>query len=156
MYLGELTRFVLMDLMKKRGPLGKKYSFKTEYMSRIEGDDSKRLSATGYILKKAGMAATTLGDRMTVKKICGLVSSRGARISAAAMAALITKIDPDLSGDHTIAIDGSLYERHPTFSKNIKTAFIEIFGKKASRIKMSLTKDGSGKGAAIIAAVASK
>ncbi|MDD5174502.1 MAG: hexokinase, partial [Candidatus Omnitrophica bacterium] len=83
------------------------------------------------------------------------VSLRAARTSAACMAAIITKIDAKLSGEHVIAIDGSVYEKHPTFAKNVRIALTEIFGRRASRVKISLVKDGSGIGAAVMAAVAS-
>jgi hexokinase len=64
------------------------------------------------------------------------------------------KIDPDLAAMHTVAIDGSVFEKHPTFAANMKEALKELFGAKASYVKLVLAKDGSGKGAAIIAAVA--
>lgn len=150
MYLGEIARLVLKNLLK-----GKIHgSFKTEYMSIIENDKSNNLSKANAILRKIGIKNSTVNDRRLVKKICGLVSLRASRVSAAAIAAVITKIDPALSGKHTVAIDGALYEKHPHFSDNIRVALKEIFGKKVSRIKTALTKDGSGKGAAIIAAVA--
>jgi len=83
-----------------------------------------------------------------------MVSRRAARISASCIAAIITKIDPDLSGEHIVAIDGSVFEKHPTFADNMREALGDIFNKKSSCIKLTLAKDGSGKGAAIIAAVA--
>ncbi|MBI5144432.1 MAG: hexokinase [Candidatus Omnitrophica bacterium] len=150
MYLGEITRLILKDLLKWKMP----QSFKTEYMSVIESDESASLSRTGSLLKKIGIKNSTIDDRRLIKKICVMVSLRASRISAAAIAAVIRKIDPALSRNHTVAIDGTLYEKHPRFSDHIKDALKEIFGKKASRIKTVLTKDGSGKGAAIIAATA--
>jgi len=71
------------------------------------------------------------------------------------MAAVITRMDPGLSGLHTVAVDGSVYEKLPRFSGGINGAMKELFGMKAHKIRLALTKDGSGKGAAIIAAVAS-
>jgi hexokinase len=119
-------------------------SLKSEYVSMAEADEPS-----------ASMAFTP-GDRRIVREVCRMVSTRAARISAAAMAAVITKMDPSLSRKHTIAIDGSVYEKHPGFSANIRSALKELFGPKASRIRLVLSKDGSGKGAAIIAAVAAK
>ena len=127
MYLGEISSIVLRGL----GLLDKNKSIKTEEMSVIES-----------------------GKPTVVKKVCGLVSGRASRISAAAIAAIVKKIDPPLKRIHIIAIDGSLYEKHPYFAKNMKKALKELFGRKASRIRTALTKDGSGKGAAIIAAIA--
>lgn len=162
MYLGELARLVLKDLISKkilfegrsRAAFDKRQNFKTEYMSVIEGDRSANLAHIRSLLKRLGVPKSTFNDRKVIKKICSIVSLRGARVSAAAIAAVITKMDPDLSRRHTIAIDGSVYEKHPYFSKNMKEALKGLFGKKSSRLKLSLAKDGSGKGAAIIAALA--
>jgi hexokinase len=63
-------------------------------------------------------------------------------------------MDPKLLRRHTVAIDGSVYEKHPHFAVNMRLALKEIFAEKASFVKIVLAKDGSGKGAAIIAATA--
>lgn len=134
MYLGKLTQLILKDLMGKSAPK----ILKTEEMSSIEKSDSIGLSE----------------DKKLIRRVCGIVSKRAARISAAAVASIIVKIDPLLSKKHTIAIDGSVYERHPKFAKDMKRALKEIFGKRESRIRAVLAKDGSGRGGAIIAAIA--
>ncbi len=153
MYLGELARLVLIDFTDTKGFLKGK-SFKTEYISEIENDKSRDLRKVEALLKKLGIRDASLNERKLVKKVCELVSGRASRISAAAIASIITKIDPFLKRRHSIAVDGSLYEKHPAFADNMKATLREIFGKRASSIKMILTKDGSGKGAAIIAAIA--
>ena len=152
MYLGELTRIIIRDLTI-RNIVPK--NFKTEYMSQIENDRTANLSGINRLLKKLGITKSNLEDRLLVKRICELVSKRAARISAVALASVITKIDPFLSRKHTVAVDGTVYEKYPGFSKNIKFTLGRIFGKKSYKIKLVLTKDGSGIGAAIIAAVAS-
>jgi hexokinase len=134
MYLGELARLVLADLAPGSVKTFRKpMSLKSEYM--LQAGSSKK-------------------EKALVKAVCGIVAARAARISASAMAAVVTKIDPALSASHTIAIDGSVYEKHPGFAAKVKGALKELFGRRASRIRLALTKDGSGKGAAIIAAVA--
>jgi len=148
MYLGRIASLVVKDL------LGLKPKLKTEDMSIIENDHSAGLAKTASALKKAGIAKCTPEERRRVKNICETVSGRGARISAACIAAIIKRMDTNLLRRHTVAIDGSVYEKHPTFAKNMKSCLKEIFGSKSNLIKIALTKDGSGKGAAIIAAVA--
>lgn len=152
MYLGELSRLILKDSGLRI--FDKIKSFKTEYVSIVEGDKSRNLNKTESLLKKIGIKNSNIEDRKILKKICSSVSTRASRIVAASLSAIITKIDPSLSRNHTIAIDGSVYEKHPYFSENIKSAFKELFGERATNIKIALTKDGSGKGAAIIAAIA--
>ena len=147
-YLGSIASLAIKDL------LGLETELKTEDMSVIENDHSAGFAKTASVLKKAGLAKCTPEERRQVKKICEVVSKRGARISAACVAAIIKKMDPSLLRRHTVAIDGSVYEKHPTFAKNMKSCLGEIFGPKSNLIKIALTKDGSGKGAAIIAAVA--
>lgn len=162
MYLGELVRLILKDFVKRKmlfkqnrpAIFNKAGSFKTEYMSKIEDDCSADLFDTGILLKDLGVSSSIVSERKLIERICQLVSTRGARISAAVLAAVIIKTDSGFSRKHTIAIDGSLYEKHPGFSKNIQAALRQIFAKKASRIKIILTKDGSGIGAAVIAALA--
>jgi len=153
MYLGEITRLVLIDL--GLNSFKKKYSFKTEFMSRFEGDTSAGLSKIESDLKGLGIKNSSLAERRLIKEACQIVSQRGAQISAAALAAVVTKIDPGLKEKHTIAIDGSLFEKHPGFSRNMQHTLDKIFGKKTLRLRTVLAKDGSGRGAAIIAALAS-
>ncbi len=148
MYLGELTRLVAKDLIRDAIPK----TFKSEHMSIIESDTSKNLSRINRLLKKLRITDSKYTDRKLLKKICAMVSTRAARLSAAAIASVVTKIDPYLSRKHTIAIDGSVYEKHTGFSRRISATLKEIFGRKTANIKLSLTKDASAKGAAIIAA----
>ncbi len=163
MYLGEIVRLILYDLASE-GSLScglipllvRKGAFETEYMSIIEGDGTPGLKIVGRLLGALGMYRQSLKDRRIFKKVCESVSRRGARICASCIAAIVTKMDPHLSNKHTIAIDGSVFEKHPTFSNNIDEAMKDIFAGKYNRIKLVPTKDGSGKGAAIIAAVAAK
>ena len=157
MYLGKILGFVAEYLMEKRVLTCKNKNFnpnnfKSEYMSVIEPDDTENLEKTKSVLRKLGISDSSLEDRKTIKEVCKLVSLRAARISASSMIAVITKIDPYLSKSHTIAIDGSVYEKHPNFSKNVKIAIKELLNKKAKKIKLSIIKDASAKGAAIIAA----
>ena len=63
-------------------------------------------------------------------------------------------MDPELKRKHTVAIDGTLYEKYPGFNGKIVSVLESLFNKKVSNIDLVLAKDGSGRGAAIIAAVA--
>jgi hexokinase len=163
MYLGELVRLVLIDCAIRgalscpdgiRRAFGKPMSFKSEYMSEIESDSSPDMRGTLTLLKRLGVNGSSPEDRKFMRTVCGIISGRAAIISAAAMIAVMTRIEPSLSRKHTIAIDGSVYEKHPGFAANIRKAMREILGARAAKIRLVLTKDGSGIGAAIIAAVA--
>ena len=146
MYLGQIVKRILHDLIGDS-------PFETEYMSIIEGDKTSDLRAVEGLLERLSFPASSAGDRRMFKKVCEIVSRRAARISASCIAAIVTKMDPHLSKTHVIAIDGSVFERHPTFSCNMEEALKDIFAKEHNRIKLVLSKDGSGIGAAILAAV---
>ena len=146
------TRFIIIRFLF----MIKIKTFETEYMSIIEGDSSADLRAAGKLLGKLGLPGSSLENRRIVKKICQSVSRRAARISASCIAAIVTRMDPHLSKEHVIAVDGSVFERHPTFSRNMEEALEDIFTKRRNRIRLVLTKDGSGIGAAILASVAAK
>ena len=149
MYLGEVALKVIRAYV-----LPALKHLNTEEMSSIEADRSKGLRVTQMILKKAGVDSTTPEERLVCREIASAISLRAARLSAACLSAVVKKIDPQVSGMHTIAIDGSVYEKHPSFAKNINAGLKDMFGSKATRIKVVLAKDGSGSGAAVTAAAA--
>ena len=163
MYLGEITRRVIYDLahremlfsgLKTLNIFAEKGSFETKDMSLIQGDTSDNLGEIEDYLAELGIDKITLLDKKLLKKVCELISTRAARVSAAAIAGVITWMDPELMSCHTVGIDGSLFEKYPGFSGIMEDVFNNLFNAKAEKIKMEMAKDGSGKGAAIIAAVA--
>lgn len=149
MYLGE----VALQTIKAHILPGLKY-LDAEGMSAIESDRSKRFTLIGKVLGRGGAKETTREERAACREISAAISLRAARLSASCLASIIRKIDPSVSSKHTIAIDGSVYEKHPSFARNIGLALKEVLGVKASRIKVVLAKDGSGIGAAVTAAAA--
>lgn len=161
-YLGELVRLVVVDLVRSKKIFSgagaslfcKRWALRTEDVSLILSDDSPSLRFIQGFLNKSGVRGSSLRDRKILKDVCLAVAKRAGRISAAALAAVLTKIDPRLLRRHTVAIDGSVYEKLPGFSGTMRAALVELFGKRAGRIRIALSKDGSGKGAAIVAAVA--
>lgn len=54
----------------------------------------------------------------------------------------------------TIAVDGSLFKNHPQFKRYMQETLREILPQ--ANITLMLSKDGSGRGAALIAAVAQR
>ncbi|MBW2708859.1 MAG: hypothetical protein JRD04_06195 [Deltaproteobacteria bacterium] len=164
MYLGEITRLVLVDLIRRdlifgnqahgAGCFAKRGSLRTKGMSRIEGDKTDRLDGVALFFKTNGISNITLHDKILLQRLCRIVSARAARLGAAAISAVLTWIDPKLKDVHTVGIDGSLFEKYPGFKTKMDDMFKELFGEKAERITLVHSKDGSGKGSAIIAAVA--
>ena len=66
------------------------------------------------LLKKNFSIEASEENCNTVKRVCEAVSTRAARMAAAGIVALVKKIEK-LSGC-TVAVDGSLYKKHPKFS----------------------------------------
>ncbi len=160
MYLGELVRLIIMDLIQnetlfiKNSESFVQGGMTTEDISIIESDQTSELVEVDAYLKETGIAESSKEERQLVQQICRHVSRRAARISAAAISAVVTWMDPEINKHHTIAIDGTLYAKYPKFKRTIMKTLDTLHGDKSKMIELVLIKDGSGVGAAIAAAVA--
>lgn len=162
-YIGELVRIIACSLFDN-GLLAESTSAKkiltTPYILQgahisllLEDDGDKKEQIASFFENQLGITNSTLEDRQALKKIASLVSIRSARLVAATYIGILHHIDPDSSQNHTIAIDGSLYEKSPNYAKTIQNTLDETLGTKKKFISR-LTKDGSGIGAAIATAIA--
>lgn len=163
MYLGELTRVTLSDAVVRSAlspecaaqmqvAYKAKLSLQTAAMAAMEADTSPTLSEVGRVLAEAGVVSTTEADRILVREACVCVSSRAAFLSAVGVASLL-----DLT-EHTdeckVAVDGTVFECYPFFKERMERGLELILGdKRAHAVDLILAKDGSGVGAAIIAAI---
>lgn len=176
MYLGEIVRNILLDMMDREilfGPvdnqfdgmswskeLSRHYAFETAYMSAIEADGTPGLERTRDLLDlNLNLPKVTEQECRVIKRVCELVGTRAAHLAAAAIAAIVrhTEISPQEGTD--IGIDGSLYEFYPSFEDRIYSALRYLLPdhKDIRRtIRLGLAKDGSGVGAALTACVASQ
>ncbi|CAO3697294.1 hypothetical protein G6F70_006700 [Rhizopus microsporus] len=173
MYLGEITRNVLTDmidreLLLKRGPhqsvawakdISRHWSFETAFMSNIEADDSPDLSHTKEILDtNLNMRDVSTVEARIIKKVCELVGKRAARLAAVAISAIVKHCGIGPEG-HDIGIDGSLYEFYPSFESRMYEALQEMMPEVEdipNTIRLGLARDGSGVGAALTACVAAR
>ena len=118
-------------------------------------DHSMDLADTAVVLQDImDVPNPDVHSRQVVKRVCELVGVRAARLSAVGVAGVVAKMGR-LSGC-TIAVDGSVFQHYPHFENRMRDALTEIFGMQAENITFTLTQDGSGVGAALIAAVANK
>lgn len=160
MYLGEMVRLILSDLIEQKiifaNCKGKliKNDFGTKYMTLVELDTTENLDEINEYLSTVGLHHATFDDRKLLKRVCTIVSNRAATLSSVAISAVISWMDPQLQKNHTIAIDGSLYEKYPHFKNTILHTLGLIYKDNSEKIKLSLAKDGSGIGVAIVASVA--
>uniref|UniRef100_A0A8C9RTX7 Hexokinase-2 n=1 Tax=Scleropages formosus TaxID=113540 RepID=A0A8C9RTX7_SCLFO len=159
MYLGEIVRQILIDLTRRgllfRGRITERLKtpgiFETKFLSQIErywGGENMS------ILQHLGLDSTC-DDSIIVKEVCGTVSRRAAQLCGAGMAAVVEKIRENRGLDRleiTVGVDGTLYKLHPHFSSILKETVGELAPK--CNVSFVLSEDGSGKGAALITAVA--
>lgn len=89
-----------------------------------------------------------------LRAIASLIVTRAASLVAASFLGVLGHSDPELTGQHTVAIDGSLYEKMPGYATALSAALAENLGDATGRVSLRLVKDGSGVGAAIAAAIA--
>ncbi|XP_063709783.1 hexokinase type 2 isoform X3 [Culicoides brevitarsis] len=158
MYMGELARLVMVrftqegllfggqgsDVLFKRG------QFFTKYVSEIETDKPGQYSYCMDVLEEIGLEHATPQDCANVRYICERVSSRAAHLVSAGIASLINKMDEK---SVTVGVDGSVYRFHPKFH-DLMVNKIRQFVKPDIQFDLMLSEDGSGRGAALVAAVA--
>ena len=163
-YLGEIVRLTMLDLASTGRGFGSwldgssgfntPYAFTTEHISDIAFDDSEDLTGTAMLLRSLGVSDSTLDDRRRLREIGAAVAHRSARLVASAIAATATYIDPNLENDHIVAADGSVIRGYPGYQAEVQSGLRDILGPRADRIRLIYLRDGSGLGAAVVAAVA--
>ncbi|XP_069828792.1 hexokinase-3 isoform X2 [Dendropsophus ebraccatus] len=161
MYLGEIVRKVLIKLTQEKVLFGGKISeklntsslFPTKFLSKIESDTLGLLQVRS-ILAELGLKSTC-DDTVLVKEVCCTVSRRAAQLCASGIASVVEKMRENRSLEHlsiTVGVDGTLYKLHPHFAGVVKKT-VKMLAPKCE-VTFRLSEDGSGKGAALITAVA--
>ncbi|KAL7009503.1 hexokinase [Cystobasidiomycetes sp. EMM_F5] len=161
LYLGEVFRLVMMEMVEEgilflgqnTYKLEKPFCFDTAFVSLIEADPTENLLTVIGLFSHFFQIETTEEERQFFKKLAALIGTRAARLSACGIAAIVSKGGYLESGGCGVATDGSLYKQYPKFADRIHEALVDIFGEKGKLIKTYLAEDGSGVGAAIIAAM---
>ncbi|KAG0150682.1 hypothetical protein CROQUDRAFT_37928 [Cronartium quercuum f. sp. fusiforme G11] len=168
MYLGELTRNIILDLIDNMllfdgfsvTALNKHYGLDTSLMSAIElradgTTNESWLRATEKVIADGfGMRASD-ADCVIIQRICEIVATRAARLSATAVATIIRKTQP--RGKLAVGVDGSVIEHYPEFENRLRLALLDMFDSSiCDRLVIGLAKDGSGVGAALCALQAKK
>ncbi|KAG7252029.1 hypothetical protein CRUP_016541, partial [Coryphaenoides rupestris] len=163
MYLGEIVRLVLVKLTEQKVLFGGQPSpqlltqgqFETRFISEIEHEDVG-LDQAQAILTELALEAGPVDCRV-VRLVCNIVSTRSAQLCAAALATIAKRIRMNRGLDHletTVGVDGTVYKKHPNFNKKLQAA-VRVLAPKC-HIKFQVSEDGSGKGAAMVTAVAQR
>lgn len=111
------------------------------------------------------MPDVSLKARRLVVRVCDIVTRRAARLAAAGIVGILKKIGRDGSGGigsgrtkgevrrTVVAIEGGLYAGYTMFREYLNEAAAEILGDEvAQNVILRISKDGSGIGAALLAA----
>uniref|UniRef100_A0A8C5C6T4 hexokinase n=1 Tax=Gadus morhua TaxID=8049 RepID=A0A8C5C6T4_GADMO len=162
MYLGEIVRNVLLEFTAKgllfcgkpTERLKTRGIFETKFLSQIESD-RLALRQVRSILQHLGLTSSTCDDSILVKEVCGVVSRRAAQLCGAGLAAVVDKVRRNRGLEHlriTVGVDGTLYKLHPHFSGILRETVLDLAP--GCEVSFLQSEDGSGKGAALITAVA--
>ncbi|XP_073322092.1 hexokinase-2 [Pagrus major] len=162
MYLGEIVRNVLIDFTSKgllfRGKLSERLKtwgiFATKFLSQIESD-RLAMRQIRSILRHLGLTSSTCDDSVLVKEVCSVVARRAAQLCGAGLAAVVDRMRQNRNLNQfsiTVGVDGTLYKTHPHFSSIMQETLQDLAPQ--CQVTFQKSEDGSGKGAALITAVA--
>ncbi|KAK4741980.1 hypothetical protein SAY87_025568 [Trapa incisa] len=175
MYLGEIVRRVILrmsiesDILK---PVSSKLSLpfvlRTPLIASMHEDDSPDLTKVTRILRGTlDVPDVPIKVRKLLVNICDVVTRRAARLVAAGIVGILKKIGRDGGGGvasgrgkpktkmrrTVVAMEGDLYRDYSMFREYLNEAMIEILGEDlAQHVILKVMEDGSGIGAALLAA----
>ncbi|KAK3028888.1 hypothetical protein RJ639_039897 [Escallonia herrerae] len=167
MYLGEIVRRVLCKMADEAAlfsdtvppKLKTPFILRTPEMSAMHHDTSPDLRVVGDKLKDIlEISNTSLKTRKVVVELCNIVATRGARLAAAGVFGILKKMGRDTSREGetqktVIAMDGGLYEHYTAYRTCLENTLNELLGEEiAKSINIEQSNDGSGIGAALLAA----
>ncbi|KAK1677044.1 hypothetical protein QYE76_037892 [Lolium multiflorum] len=171
MYLGEIVRRVLAKMAQEHDLFGHSFAEKlaqpfvlrTPHLCAMQQDSSNDLGEVQLILRDViGVNESSLAERRAIVDVSDCIVKRGGRLAGAGIAGILQKMESDSNGQvlgrrTAVAMDGGLYENYPQYRSYMTEAMVELLGPQDSEhVVVEHTKDGSGIGAALLAAANSK
>lgn len=166
LYLGELFRLVCLDLNKNPdvklfegqdiSKLEKAYTLDASFLSKIEEDPFENLHETADLFKSELGLTVNRGECELFRRLAELIGTRAARLSACGVAAICKK--KNIKSCH-VGADGSVFNKYPHFKARGAVALREILDWEKGQkdlVDIRPAEDGSGVGAALIAALTLK
>lgn len=169
LYLGEIFRLVLVDLHKNKNVhifegqsikgLENAYTLDASFLSAIEEDPFENLSQTADLFETKLNIKATIQELELIRRLAELIGTRAARLSACGVAAICKK--KGYTNCH-VGADGSVFNKYPHFKERGAIALREILDWGVKKpgdkdpIEILAAEDGSGVGAALIAALTLK
>uniref|UniRef100_H2YR53 Phosphotransferase n=1 Tax=Ciona savignyi TaxID=51511 RepID=H2YR53_CIOSA len=166
MYMGEIVRSILCKLAKVdnlfAGNISETLATTDAFLSRYVSDITEEAIAehgktevVTKILSSVGVTPSS-EDVVIVQLVCEFVSTRAAHLCAAGVSAIARKIKANHPDENdlviTAGVDGSVYAGHPTFDTMLEDKTAQLCSAHGVKVQFIHAKDGSGKGAALIAA----
>ncbi|XP_027180725.1 hexokinase-3-like isoform X1 [Coffea eugenioides] len=177
MYLGDIVRRVILKMSQESDVFGLSFSklstpfiLRSPLIAAMHEDDSPDLREVARILGEIlEIGDVPLKVRKLVVKVCDVVTRRAARLAAAGIVGILKKMGRDGSGgiasgevrggSHSkmrrtvVAIEGALYTSYTLFREYLNDAIADILGEDiSSHVVLKVMEDGSGMGAAVLAA----
>ncbi|KAI9778078.1 MAG: glucokinase [Geoglossum umbratile] len=151
-----------------------RWSVDSSILSVAEGDDSNNLETLRRKIEETLRIPAdniSIGDAHAVKEVAHALGKRAARLVGMALGAVVLQSEQLTSPVSTadiaapehgiidVAVDGSVFEHFPGFETYMREAMRAVDGIGTAgekRIRISIAKDGSSVGAAIIALLAAQ
>ncbi len=164
-YLGEVFRLVLLDLHAQRlvfegqdlRDLQEAFKLDASFLATIEEDPFENLNDVEDLFTDVLGISTTDPERRLIRRLAELIGTRASRLSVCGVAALAKKAN--LKVCHAAA-DGSVFNKYPNFQERAAQGLDDIFDWNLPidqhPIKLVAAEDGSGVGAAVVAALTAK
>lgn len=165
LYLGEIYRLTILDLHDNKKVLfpnqdlsafKKPFCLDSSFLSFIEEDPFENLSETQDMFNDKYHIKANKAELELCRRLAELIGTRSARLSACGIAAICKM--KGFTSCH-VGADGSVFNKYPHFKQRNAQALREILdwpkGKK-DPVVVSSSEDGSGVGAALIAALTVK
>ncbi|KAH8268135.1 hypothetical protein KR026_000568 [Drosophila bipectinata] len=160
MYMGEIVRLIVVEMIAKgvmfHGETSQKiqnrWAFQSAYLSDVESDAVGEYRHTNKVIRDMGFMGNNEADKINLRRICEAVSSRSAKLCACGLVTLINKMNIN---EVVVGIDGSVYRYHPKYH-DMLTMYMKQLLKPGVKFELTVSEDGSGKGAALVAATAAQ
>lgn len=158
-YLGELVRKIVIRVFHHRTPIKAwmEESLTTEDIATILNDKTPKLVVCKQRIYEVWGEILDENDLKDIQSICIAIFDRSAKLAAIAICAIAYQTGRLHSANGlTCGVDGSLYVKNAWYAHRVRLHMISLLGKElANKITVTCADDGSGKGAAILAAIAS-
>ena len=163
LYLGEIFRLALVDVLEHKPglcfagqnteKLHRPYLLDSSFLAAIEEDPYENLQEAEELFERVLNIKPSRSELELIRRLAELIGTRAARLSACGVAAICIK--KNIEYCH-VGADGSVFTKYPHFKARGAQSLREIFGWKddeADKVVILPAEDGSGVGAALIAAL---